>query len=178
MTQETLYTRCSVDTCEQVAAYKSERLCTRHYLHRYYRANKDAAKARARAAYDRDPQKAKDRARAHYQATDKDRRKAMSREWARSHPEYRVVKEARRRSRKAANGVRRFTAADWRRVVNRHGGRCFYCSAVAKLTLDHVVPISRGGWHAEGNIVPACQPCNLSKGARLLAEWRLLSARR
>jgi 5-methylcytosine-specific restriction endonuclease McrA len=37
--------------------------------------------------------------------------------------------------------------------------------------LDHVHPLSRGGADAEHNIVPACARCNLSKGAKTLAEW-------
>lgn len=47
---------------------------------------------------------------------------------------------------------------------------CCYCSARAT-HLDHVTPISKGGADVESNIVPACQKCNLSKGAKTLAEW-------
>lgn len=48
---------------------------------------------------------------------------------------------------------------------------CFYCGKTGG-TADHVVPISRGGKHAEGNLVPACRSCNSSKGNLLLVEWR------
>jgi 5-methylcytosine-specific restriction endonuclease McrA len=37
--------------------------------------------------------------------------------------------------------------------------------------LDHVHPLSRGGEDVESNIIPACAECNLSKGAKTLAEW-------
>ncbi|MFF1597710.1 HNH endonuclease [Streptomyces mirabilis] len=47
---------------------------------------------------------------------------------------------------------------------------CAYCNGVAT-HLDHVVPLARGGEDVEANIVPACAPCNLSKGAKTLAEW-------
>lgn len=53
--------------------------------------------------------------------------------------------------------------ARWRRA-------CAYCNGVAT-HLDHVEPLSRGGEDVESNIVPACAPCNLSKGAKTLAEW-------
>jgi len=33
------------------------------------------------------------------------------------------------------------------------------------------VPLARGGHEAEYNLVPACNPCNMSKSARLLSEW-------
>lgn len=63
---------------------------------------------------------------------------------------------------------------DWRRLVNIYGGRCAYCRAQPdELTMDHVVPASRGGRHAIGNILPACRPCNGSKRAMLLIEFKI-----
>jgi 5-methylcytosine-specific restriction endonuclease McrA len=47
---------------------------------------------------------------------------------------------------------------------------CAYCDARAE-HLDHVHPISKGGPDAEENMVPACAQCNLTKGAKTLAEW-------
>lgn len=64
------------------------------------------------------------------------------------------------------------TARDWRRLIARYDGRCAYCGEVAPLTRDHIVPLSRGGRHSIGNLIPACRRCNGSKGARLLVEWR------
>lgn len=52
------------------------------------------------------------------------------------------------------------------------GGRCHYCHEFKPLTMDHVIPVSKGGPHTASNIVPACQPCNSRKGARLLANAR------
>jgi len=43
------------------------------------------------------------------------------------------------------------------------GHRCAYCGADGDLHIEHVVPISKGGGHAIGNIVPACESCNYSK---------------
>lgn len=43
-------------------------------------------------------------------------------------------------------------------------GRCFYCRAKVKmLTLDHIVPIAKGGGHTLDNIVFACHACNSEK---------------
>jgi 5-methylcytosine-specific restriction endonuclease McrA len=49
---------------------------------------------------------------------------------------------------------------------------CAYCDARAR-HLDHVIPLKLGGADAEHNIVPACQNCNLRKGALSLADWAL-----
>jgi 5-methylcytosine-specific restriction endonuclease McrA len=54
------------------------------------------------------------------------------------------------------------------------GRRCVYCGTglgLENATLDHVIPLSRGGSHAPGNLVSACQPCNQLKGALLPAEF-------
>lgn len=55
-------------------------------------------------------------------------------------------------------------------------GRCAYCPAVAD-TIDHVIPLARGGRHAEGNLLPACRSCNSSKGDKLLIEWKAWKVR-
>ena len=55
-------------------------------------------------------------------------------------------------------------------IFARWGSACCYCDSPAE-HLDHVQPISRGGADAAWNLVPACKSCNLSKGAKTLAEW-------
>lgn len=47
---------------------------------------------------------------------------------------------------------------------------CQYCGAKGDLTFDHVVPRSQGGITSWSNVVAACSPCNLRKGARSLAR--------
>lgn len=55
-------------------------------------------------------------------------------------------------------------------ILRRWRWACCYCPARAT-HLDHVVPLSKGGSDTESNIVPACAKCNLSKGAKSLADW-------
>ena len=57
-----------------------------------------------------------------------------------------------------------------RNVFRRDDHRCQYCGAVDRLTLDHVVPKSRGGPDTWENLVAACVPCNNRKGNRTPAE--------
>ena len=45
---------------------------------------------------------------------------------------------------------------------------CQYCGAKGDLTFDHVIPRSKGGITSWINVVAACSPCNLTKGARKL----------
>ncbi len=52
--------------------------------------------------------------------------------------------------------------------------KCVYCAASLDqhtATLDHVVPLARGGAHDAGNLVTACGPCNRLKGDLLPFEF-------
>jgi 5-methylcytosine-specific restriction protein A len=53
-------------------------------------------------------------------------------------------------------------------------GICYFCKrkvAPKELTIDHIVPIIRGGKSTKGNIVPACKDCNNKKKYLLPIEW-------
>lgn len=76
------------------------------------------------------------------------------------------------REREKARALKK--SAWWLALVNR--GICHYCGAkFAKdqLTMDHVVPVARGGMSSKGNIVPSCRACNATKKLETPAE-RLL----
>ncbi len=60
----------------------------------------------------------------------------------------------------------------WKR--RRSTGVCHYCGRKFKpadLTMDHIVPIIRGGKSTKGNVVPACKECNTKKKYLLPIEW-------
>lgn len=78
---------------------------------------------------------------------------------------------SRRRARIAAGGSFFVSERDYSRSLVRGRGACTYCDSLAT-EWDHVVPLSRGGRHSVGNLVPSCLPCNRSKGSRTVAEWR------
>ena len=73
------------------------------------------------------------------------------------------------RERERARSLRK--SAWWQRRVQR--GICAYCSKPTpprELTLDHVVPVARGGRSIRGNVVPACKECNNRKKLMTPAE--------
>lgn len=53
-----------------------------------------------------------------------------------------------------------------REVLRRDKNACQYCGSTKKLTLDHVIPRSKGGKHTWDNVVIACESCNSRKGDR------------
>jgi 5-methylcytosine-specific restriction enzyme A len=77
------------------------------------------------------------------------------------------------RERERARALRK--SAWWQRRIQR--GVCAYCGrAVASraLTLDHVVPVARGGRSVKGNVVAACKECNNRKKLMTPAEQLML----
>lgn len=60
----------------------------------------------------------------------------------------------------------------WKRRIA--AGRCHYCErhvGSRALSMDHVVPLVRGGRSRRGNVVPACKDCNNQKKSLLPVEW-------
>ena len=60
-----------------------------------------------------------------------------------------------------------------RNIIRRDKSCCQYCGEyfpATKLTLDHVIPRSKGGKTDWGNIVSSCSACNLKKGSKTLIE--------
>jgi len=63
-------------------------------------------------------------------------------------------------------------SAWWKRRIA--AGVCHYCGGAVgprALTLDHVVPLIRGGRSVRANMVPACKDCNSKKQSLLPWEW-------
>lgn len=58
------------------------------------------------------------------------------------------------------------------RIFERDAYTCGYCGKVGKkgLTLDHIIPKSRGGTNHPSNLVAACSKCNAWKGSKLPEE--------
>ncbi len=62
----------------------------------------------------------------------------------------------------------------WKRRRAEGGGICYYCHQSFRpsdLTMDHIVPLSRGGRSVRGNVVPACKACNSKKKSLLVMEY-------
>lgn len=89
---------------------------------------------------------------------------------------------ARRRRTQSDNQIRRqrqtgrpyeWGAQEWAACLDRWGHACAYCDAEGKLEQDHFIPISSPAFPGTvpANMVPACEFCNGSKGARKPFYW-------
>ena len=61
--------------------------------------------------------------------------------------------------------------ADWKTIKSNQRNRCYWCKQKKKLTMDHVIPLSKGGLHEISNVVAACRPCNSHKNNKL---WTII----
>jgi 5-methylcytosine-specific restriction enzyme A len=87
-----------------------------------------------------------------------------------------VSEQQERQEREKARELRR--SQWWKNRIA--AGICHYCGnrvPPRELTLDHIVPIARGGRSTRGNCVPACKECNNQKQHLLPMEWEAYLSR-
>jgi 5-methylcytosine-specific restriction endonuclease McrA len=124
------------------------------------RASKTSARLRYQARYARDPQGERDRIRS-YKLRNPHRHSLWER------------KRAERLARLSDGSVGKGTF--WKVLQARKC--CPYCRTKLtpqNRTIDHIIPLARGGHHAVSNLVACCIPCNLRKGPRPFGEWLAL----
>lgn len=125
----------------------------------FCRNHRDELNRKARLRYKQNPQRAADVNRK-WRAKNRDK---VS-EWYRDY-------HARRRS---ASVVERVVLSE---LTRRHGSRCYLCDRMLgskHVTIDHVIPLIRGGEHSYRNCRPCCRSCNSRKGHRLWSELSTL----
>lgn len=164
--------------CEEDSEYQAKFRAKRRECVKEWRAkNKEKDRANNRAflkkRYSEDPA-----FRAKMRAAHEKRLLAIKADPVRS-AEYREksrLQYQRRRARLNGSGSSGMTPPQWREICARYADEsgailCAYCRQPCKPTIEHVVPIARGGRDEPSNIVPACKPCNSSKSDKLLSEW-------
>jgi hypothetical protein len=85
-----------------------------------------------------------------------------------SNPGYNASMKHRRRARKLAVGGS-YTIKEWEELVERCGHKCLMCGrpdTEVKLTVDHILPISKGGSNCIENLQPLCRSCNSKKSTK------------
>lgn len=148
--------------------YADDREAMRARRTAYYLRNAVAIAIARRERYPEKRQEIAARTRAYAQAHPEQMR-AWRAAWKRAHPESVAAYNRRRKASVRGAAVCDLTAAEWGEIKAAWDRRCAYCGERTEvLTQDHVIPVSRGGDHTASNIVPACQPCNSKKGAKLL----------
>lgn len=110
-----------------------------------------------------------------YYARNAEKLATKSRKWRKSHPE--TPRNYAKKRRALLAGAAEIETIDRFALVARDGSCCYLCGRILdinkkrELSVDHVVPISRGGAHTMANLKICCQPCNSRKRDRTLEEY-------
>jgi 5-methylcytosine-specific restriction endonuclease McrA len=108
-----------------------------------------------------------------YRENNPEATKLSQQKWEKANPEKVAQKVTRRRALKKSAKTFYVSEKELKKLYN---SKCFFCSNKAD-TIDHVIPLSRGGTHGIGNLLPACRSCNSSKSSRLIMEWKMSESR-
>ena len=168
---------CTWDNCQEIP--KTKGMCKKHYDTSWRYANPDKVRERNRRSRERTKEHRSEYFK-NYRLKNlsylKDKQKVWREanpnyhsEYYEKYPELKNDKEARRRAKKLSNGVFEIKHSE---LIKLYSSPCLYCGSIKNIEADHVIPISRGGRHSIGNLVPACKRCNISKGKKTIMEWK------
>lgn len=139
---------CTESGCE--GDHFAHGLCKSHYNGVYYGENRAELIDRFRE----------------YRSRPESREEARSRTkaWREANPERARFNWNKRQERLSSCAISDLTLEQWQDIKDAWDHRCAYCGCTPEIvTMDHYVPIARGGNHTASNIVPACMSCNARK---------------
>jgi 5-methylcytosine-specific restriction endonuclease McrA len=97
------------------------------------------------------------------------RMRERERKYRESHPNYNKNKTHQYRTKMKNSGVFLILPKELKKLNNQP---CVNCGTKERLTIDHIIPIARGGRHSIGNLQSLCLFCNSSKNSKLITEWK------
>jgi len=139
-----------------------------------YARTREQKLAREKALHASDPERRRSRDRKRYLSR-RDGQAAYLREWKASNRDRVNAYEAARRARIKGSAETEFI--DRAEIYERDGGRCHICERFVwdgDFTLDHLIPLSKGGEHTALNVRLAHRWCNSKRGAGRLPAQLLL----
>lgn len=152
----------------QAAYYQKNSESIKSYVNQWRKENPDKCKQYRKDYRDRNVEAERERHRLKARRQPRERKRQTESRYLKKYPERNRAKSHRRRSRVRGNGEWLVLEKEYRRL---YASDCVVCGSVEKITVDHVIPIARGGRHSIGNLQPLCLRCNTSKGARLMIEF-------
>ena len=139
--------------------------CTVKHRDAWYWNNRDRARAKNKD-WHANNRPAKRKINAKYRANHPETVRAAIKAHHQANPELYATYRAARRARQRAAPGDGFSAEDVKRISEAQRWRCAACGQKARLTVDHIVPLAKGGPNDPSNLQMFCKPCNSSKGAK------------
>lgn len=87
-------------------------------------------------------------------------------EWRREN-HYNAITNSKKKAKKY-NSPGEFSAAEWIALIEKYDNTCLRCGEVGNVTIDHVIPLSKGGRNSIDNIQPLCLSCNSKKQTKTI----------
>ena len=140
--------------------------CMKVYARNYVQKNREMFYQKKKEHYAKNSRRIKMQCHDHYHKN-KERYQARQRAYQARNPDITKTGHVNRRARlRSAPG--KIVIRQWRTLCNWFGNICVACSRSEKLTLDHVIPLVKGGSNDISNIQPLCLACNLSKSTKII----------
>ncbi len=134
---------------------KKNKAKVKEYLRDYYQENKEKLKESMKEWQKRHPGYSTE----------------QQRKWVRENPkrnkELSRLKAHRRRT--FVKDLGNYTIEEWDNLCTYYNNECVCCFNQVELTVDHIIPISRGGSNRIENIQPLCKPCNSKKYTKIIS---------
>ena len=155
----------------------------RTYQQSFYYGNLERERTRSKDWRDKNPNKVK-KYNKEYRETNPDKIKQLTTDyrknnlekvkkvksdWRKNNPEAVQKHRMTRRARKAQNGVYKVFNKELDKLMQ---ASCVSCGSTDQITIDHIIPVSKGGQHSIGNLQSLCKSCNSSKGTKTMSEWK------
>lgn len=105
----------------------------------------------------------------------KERRKIIKARWiVKNRERMKYYSKLRHYRHKNAEGLHSFE--DIKELFVKFNKNCAYCIFREADSIDHIIPLTKGGTNNIDNLLPVCISCNSSKGDKILLEWRPITA--
>ena|SRR3990167_5730115 len=149
------------------------RICKSAQDKKHYKANSEKIKARVNKVRLENPEKEKERQREKYLKKPQHYIQKATK-WAKDNPEKRRAISRRNAAQYEGLKKEKDLKPNYESVLERDGLFCYLCVEDIldgeKYHVDHIIPITKGGWHAEFNLAVAHDICNISKQNKLPDE--------
>lgn len=149
------------------------------YHKEFWIANKERLSLKAKEEYKKNRERILARASAYYYAMTPEQRAEHNRKRRLRHANNPEIRNRIERIRDHnLRTTERITREKWEQICARFNNECVYCGTGENITIEHLVPVSRGGTNASDNLAPACHSCNSGKRNKTFSEYLIWRATR
>lgn len=148
---------------EYLRQHRNER---KEYWKKYAEENAEQLKQRDKRRYEREKERINLVSRL-WKRLNRARVNDYQRQYFKEHPE-KLQEILHKRYAREKNADGEFTYEEWEALCAKYDYCCLSCGKQAPLTVDHIIPLSKGGSNDISNIQPLCKPCNSKKGTKII----------